>query len=189
MHITEVIRHRLGWCPNHPVVAAPPVKVKMWPGIYVIAIICLLAVPAVMMLAAPAPQNVAIWAFRLDDSGVKHFVGRLPATEDSTGKLTFSSAGAATPALSPGKYSLIIEHPLKDGRFLLALDGANVELQPPGSTGNAMLLFKISGPGSLQQEDAYEALMAAYNSGTYVTGTGTPPATSGVSEREYTVGP
>ena len=43
------------------------------------------------------------------------------------------------------------------------LDGANVELQSPGSANNAMMLFTISGPGSLQQEDAYQALIAAFS--------------------------
>ena len=103
------------------------------------------------------------------------------------GKLTFSTAGAATPALSQGTYSLIIEHPGKDGSFRLMLDGANVELQSPGSANNAMMLFTISGPGSLQQEDAYQALIAAFS-------LENPDGTSGQSgnagadtEREYIV--
>jgi len=186
VHVIETIHKNMGWCPNHKVTAVPPVKMKMGAGIYIIAIICVLAVPAVMLLTTPAPQSVAVWAFRLDDSGVKHFVGRLPATEDTTGKLSFSTVGAANPALSPGKYSLIIEQPGKDGSFQLMLDGVNVKLQSPDSANEGTMLFKISGPASLQQEDAYEALMAAYNGGMYVTGS-TIPAGSGVTEREYTV--
>ena len=50
-----------------------------------------------------------------------------------------------------------------------------------------MKLFTMSGPGSLSGEDAYEALMAAYNGGMFETGVTTLPAGSGVTEREYTV--
>jgi hypothetical protein len=184
--VSDTIHEWLGWCPNPRVTAAPPVK--MGPGIYIIALICVLVIPAVLLLTSPAPQNVAVWAFRLDDTGVKHFVERLPATEDSTGKLTFSTAGGATPALQQGTYWLIIERPLKDGSFRLMLDGVNVKLQSPDSANDATMLFTIRGPGSLQEEDAYEALMAAYNGGTYVTGS-TIPAESGVTERKYTVNP
>ncbi len=185
--LSDTIHEWLGWCPNHGVTAAPPVKMKIGPGIYIIALICVLAIPAVLLLTSPASQNVAVWAFRLDDNGVKHFVGRLPATEDATGKLTFSTAGAATPALQPGTYSLIIEHPLKDGSFLLMLDGANVELQSPGSANNAMMLFAISGPGSLQQEDAYQALIAAFSLEN-PEGTSDQSGNAGAyTEREYIV--
>jgi len=159
--ITEVIRERLGWCPQHP--AAQAVQPKIGNGIIAVAIIgLLLLTTAALMVPAQAPENVAVWAFRLDDNGVKHFIGRLPATEDHTGNLIFSMAGAATPALPPGKYSLIIEHPLNDGSFRLALDGENVKLHSPDSASGAMMLFKIGGPGSLQQEDAYQALIAAF---------------------------
>ena len=185
--LSETIHEWLGWCPNHGITVAPPVKMKIWPGIYIIALICVLAVPAVMLLTSPAPQNVAVWAFRVDDTGVKHFVGRLPATEDSTGKLTFSTVGAATPALQPGTYSLIIENPLKDGSFRLVLDGANVELQSPGSANNAQMLFAISGPGSLQQEDAYHALIAAFSLENPDETSGQSGTSGGYTEREYIV--
>ncbi|MGB7787495.1 hypothetical protein [Methanoregula sp.] len=119
-HVSEVIRGWLGWCPNHEVATVPPVK--MVPGIYIIALICILVIPAaVLLMLSPAPQNVAVWAFRMDDSGVKHFVRLLPATEDTSGKLTFSTADAATPALPAGTYWLVIERPGKDGSFRMSL--------------------------------------------------------------------
>ncbi|MDD1701742.1 MAG: hypothetical protein LUQ31_02020 [Methanoregula sp.] len=180
-------KHWLGWCPNHTPTVAPPAKMTLGPWVYIIPLICVLVIPAVLLLTTPAPQDVAVWVFRLDDSGVKHFVGRLPATEDSTGRLTFSTAGGATPALSPGKYSLIIEHPGKDGSFRLMLDGVNVKFQSPDSANGGTMLFKISGPGSLQQEDAYEALIAAFDLEN-PDGTSAPSGTSGdFTEREYSV--
>lgn len=184
--IAEVIRERLGWCPQHP--AAQAVQPRIGNGIIAVAIIgLLLLTTAALVVPAQAPENVAVWAFKVDDNGVKHFTGRLPATEDANGRLAFPAAGAATLALSPGKYSLIIEHPLNDGSFRLALDGANVKLRSPGSAGNAMMLFKIGGPGSLQQEDAYQALIAAFGIEN-PDGAGGKEGTSGAyTEREYTV--
>ena len=43
--LSDTIHEWLGWCPNHGVTAAPPVKMKIGPGIYIIALICVLAIP------------------------------------------------------------------------------------------------------------------------------------------------
>ena len=51
--LSETIHEWLGWCPNHSVTAAPQVKMKIGPGIYIIALICMLAVPAVVLLTSP----------------------------------------------------------------------------------------------------------------------------------------
>jgi hypothetical protein len=185
MHITETFQHRLGWCPNHQMTAVSRPKVGF--KIYVIIAIGILVIPAAaLFLPSHAPQDVAVWAFRTDDSGTRQFVARLPAMEDATGRLSFPPAGAATPVLPSGKYWLVIEHPGRDGSYGLILDGAAVKSQIPDSANNGMELFTVSGPGSLTGEDAYEALMAAYNGGMYVTGS-TIPAGSGVTEREDTV--
>jgi len=178
--VVEVIHGWLGWCPNHRVTAPPPVK--MGTGIYIIALICVLVTLATaLLMLTPASHEVSVWAFRMDDTGLKHFAARLPAAEDSTGKLSFSTSGSATPALPPGKYWLVIEHPGKDGSFLLGLDGEKVNMRSPDSGNGGMMIFRISGPGSLQQEDAYQALMAAFT----MNG---PPGNSGTAtEREYIV--
>ena len=185
--ITRRIEHWLGWCPHHP--AAQAARPRIGAGIILIAVIGLvLLTAAALIIPAHAPENVAVWAFRMDDFGVKHFAGRLPATEDASGTLTFSMAGTATPALSPGKYSLIVEHPLNDGSFRLALDGSKVTLRSTDPAADAMMLFTISGPGSLQQEDAYQALLVAFDPGDY-GGSGTASGTSGyITEREYRAG-
>jgi hypothetical protein len=169
------IEHWLGWCPNHP--AAQAARPKIGAGIILVAVIGLILLSAaVLLIPAQAPENVAVWAFKVDNRGVKHFAGRLPATEDTAGRLVFS------PALDSGNYALLIEHPGADGSFRLVLDGANVKLQSSGSAADAMMLFTISGPGSLQQENAYQALLAAFD----------PGASSGtagyLTEREYRAG-
>lgn len=75
--VSDVIRGWLGWCPNHRVTVAPPVKIGR--GIYIIAIICILAIPAAaLLMLSPPSQNVAVWAFQVDNTGLKHFVARLP---------------------------------------------------------------------------------------------------------------
>jgi hypothetical protein len=63
--------------------------------------------------------------------------------------------------------------------IVLALDGVNVKLQSPGSANEETMLFKISGPASLQQEDAYQALTAAFAFEN--------PNGASYSEREYIV--
>ena len=131
MHITESIQYRLGWCPNHQVTAASRPKVGF--EIYVIIAIGILVIPAAaLLMPSHVPQDVAVWAFRMDDTGTRDFVARLPATEDATGRLSFPSAGAAIPALPPGKYWLVTEHPGNDGSYDLTLDGAAVKSQISG---------------------------------------------------------
>ena len=186
MHTTEFIQHRLGWCPNHPMNTASRPKIGFW--IYVIVAVGILVIPAAsLLMPSPAPQDVAVWAFRMDDTGIRHFFTRLPATEDSTGRLSFSAAGTATSSLPAGKYWLVIERPVKDGSFRFVLDGAWVKGKSPDSPQDTVKFFSVTGPGSLSGEDAYEALMAAYNGGTYVTGVTTFPADSGITERGYTI--
>ncbi len=182
--VSEVVRGWLGWCPNRRVTAAP--QAKMGPAIYIVALICVLAIlVAASLLLSPASQDVAVWAFKMDDTGSKHFVGRLPATEDTTGKLTFSTAGAAIPALPAGKYWMVIEHPGKDGSFRLMLDGEKVKLRSLNPAEGGMMIFKISGPGSLQEGDAYQALLAAFVDS---EDNSVPSGNSGVvTEREYIV--
>ena len=183
--VSGVTRGWLGWCPNHPVAAAHRPKIGF--EIYVIVAMGMLIIPtAALLMPSPAPQNVAVWAFRMDDAGIRQFVARLPATEDASGKISFPTGSSSTPALPAGNYRLVIEHPGKDGSYRLTLDGAVVESQISDSANNGMKFFTVNGPGSLAGEDAYEALMAAYNGGMYVTGS-TIPAGSGVTEREYTV--
>ena len=185
--LSKIVHEWMGWCPNHPAMQAIKPKIRMEISILVVIGLLLLSAAA-LMIPAHAPESVAVWAFRVDDTGVKHFIGRLPATEDASGKLTFSTAGTATPALQPGTYSLIIEHPLKDGSFRLMLDGAIVELQSPGSANNEMMLFAISGPGSLQQEDAYQALIAAFSQeNPDGMSNGQSGNAGGYTEREYIV--
>ena len=186
MHIAESLQHRLGWCPNHPSTSLTPSK--MHPGMYIIAAICVMVilVASPLIIHSPTSQNVAVWAFR-NEAGTLHFIARLPATEDATGKLSFPPKGQGTVSLPAGKYRLVIEHPDGDGGYRLMLDGewvTNRQVNPIGTT-DPTKLFKISGAGSLQEKDAYEALIASFSGGERpMTGTA---GSGGITEREYQV--
>jgi hypothetical protein len=185
--VSEVIRGWLGWCPNHSGAATQPSRTNS--GMYILAAICVLViVAATLLLPTPASQNVAVWAFKVDDTGTRHFFTRLPAMEETNGKLSFSAAGAGTGSLPAGKYWLVIEHPTSDGSYRLALDGQWVKMQSPDFPGNSIQLFRISGPGSLQEKDASEALVASFsgeNSAAVSTAGRTGIGT--VTEREYVI--
>lgn len=109
--------------------------------------------------------------------------------EDAGGKLSFSPAGEGTQSLPAGKYWLVIEHPGSDGSYRLALDDQWVKGISPDFPQSGMQLFRVSGPGSLQEEDAYEALMASFDEGGSAGTGGTAPqgGSSGISEREYVI--
>ncbi len=181
-HVFESLRRRLGWCPNHPVASTtPPSKMNSW--ILISAVVCVLVVPVTaLLMLSPAPQNVAVWAFRVDDTGTRFFETRLPATEDASGTLTFSPVGGGTESLPAGKYWLVIEHPGSDGSYRLALDGEFVKGTSPNFPQNGMNLFKVSGPGSLQREDAYQALLAAFDAANSDSA-----GSNGITEREYVI--
>jgi hypothetical protein len=186
-HLSEVIRERLGWCPNHVKTAAQPAK--MGSGVYIIAAFCVLIMAAaVPLLTIPASQDVMVWAFQVDDSGYRNFVAMLPATEDASGNLLFSAAGAATPALPAGKYWLVTEHPNNDGSFRLTLEGNTVISPSPYAVDEDLTLFRLSGPGSLRGEDAYEMLIAAFNAESpFPELRDQTGAFGAVTEREYIV--
>ncbi|MDD1716461.1 MAG: hypothetical protein LUQ01_05630 [Methanolinea sp.] len=156
--------------------------------IYLVAAICMIVIPVMgMLMLSPASQNVAVWVFQMDDTGTRHFIGRLPATEDASGTLTFSRAGADSHSLPAGKYWLVIEHPGSDGSYRLILDGSSVKSQSLNTPNDGMQLFRVSGPGSLQSEDAYWALMAAYDDIYATAGTTAQTANGDVTEREYVI--
>jgi hypothetical protein len=184
----DYFRKKIGWCPNQPTASVSPSKTNSW--IFIIAVICILIIPAsTLFMLSPASQNVAVWAFRVDDTGTRHFVTRLPAMEDANGKLSFSPAEGGTQSLPAGKYWLVIERPGSDGSYRLALDGQWVKGTSSDFPENGMNLFKVSGPGSLQQEDAYQALLVAFGAGmSNDTGsTTTQKGSNGISEREYVI--
>lgn len=176
-----------GWCPNHP--AAQAARPKIGSGVILVAVACLLLIPAAaLMIPAHTPKDVAVWAFRIDDTGARDFSARLIATEDVSDRIILPANTGGTPALPAGRYWLVIEQPGGDGTYRYTLDGAVVEGRPMDSPNGNMKFFTVTGPGSLSGEYAYEALMAAYNGGTYVTGSTIVPAIRGVSEREVTIG-
>jgi len=184
--VAEKNRSWLGWCPNHP---APAMAPKTGMEIYLILMIGILVLPAAaLVLPSYTPHDVAVWVFSMDKTGAKEFVTRLPATEDGHGRLSFPAGSSGTHPLPAGNYWLVIEQPAGDGSYRFALNGPWVTGPSLDPSHKTMKFFTVAGGGSLSGEDAYEALMAAYNGGEYVTGVTTLPDRSGVSEREYTVG-
>lgn len=185
--ISDIMHKRLGWCPKHGAATVPSGKAEA--GLIILALICAMVIPAVgLSLLVPPTQEVTVWAFRMDDSGDLTFAALLPATEDAGGKLSFSAAGAATPALPAGRYRLVIEHPVSDGSLRLMLDGGNVIARSPGSPDADIPVFRLVGTGSLRGMDAYEALMAAFARNSPFEDLRSLPGSFGeVTEREYIV--
>ena len=188
MYPVRRIREYLDWCPDHPASSAPEKTGLRSVLLAVVAAAAVILAAALIMPAVHPPQNVAVWAFSVDDTGARHFVTRLPATENADGLITFADAGTDTRSLPSGNYWLVIEHPSRNDAFRFSLGDNYVVSTPLNSPDGGMKMFKVAGPGSLAGEDAYEVLMAAYNGGEYVSGVTTLPAGSGVSEQKYTPG-
>jgi hypothetical protein len=178
----------LDWCPNHPASAATPARssVSKYPLVIITIVVVILA--AAVIIPERSQENVAVWAFSVDESGTRHFVTRLPAQENAAGGLTFKVPGADTRPLPAGNYWLVIERPAEDGSYRFALGENYVVSYPTDSPDEGMNLFSVTGPGSLAGEDAYEALIAAYNGGMHTTGSTTPDLTGmDVTEQGYIV--
>jgi len=137
---------------------------------------------AVTGFAEGEPPEVQIWII-----GTNTFsTARAPVNQDAS--FTFTGAGTMTQNLDPGQYWLFVQHPMQNNRFDINLSGGYVR----NGQQNDTILFKVSGPGSLQGSDAAEALLAAFsdpamlNVDTYtvipfqVTGAGSsaPPVTA-----------
>jgi hypothetical protein len=164
VYISETIRGWLGWCPNHPAPSAGTLK----PGskLHIVLIACLVCVPvAALLMTGGVVHEDAIWIFSRDSSGTAHFVTRAEAPQAAIALLYPDSGDTPTSMLPGGSYFMFIQHPGPDGTFDVVLEGDYVKNQhfnPPGTTGGA-IMFRIFGPGSLQGDDAYEALTYAIN--------------------------
>jgi hypothetical protein len=65
-----------------------------------------------------------------------------------------------TSQLPVGQYFAFVQHPMQNNRFDIDVSGDYVRSQ---QLNNGTILFRISGPGSLQGRDAAGALVAAFS--------------------------
>ena len=159
--VGEVIHEWLGWCPKQTTFPGRPERNNN--VIYLLVIGCLLAVSVTaLVMAAGSSHNDAVWIFSRDDSGTAHFVKRVEVPV-SVIKSQLSAEDISAEVPPGGRYFILIQHPRADGTFDVVLNGdyiMNQLMNAPGSTGST-ILFRIGGPGSLQGDDAFEALIYA----------------------------
>jgi len=98
------------------------------------------------------PPAVQLWI--LGNS----FFSLVTVPVDNEANYTFTSDTQFSEKLTAGDYYLIAEHPMADNRFDFTFSGNQVTaLQGNDST----ILFRVTGPGSLQGRDAADALVFA----------------------------
>lgn len=172
MHITDVFRRQMAWCPNHHAPSTRPISDNS--TIHLVLIACLLVVPvSVLLVAAGSTHGDAVWIFSRDSTGTAHFVQRVVAPSFVTGTVSPETGKTLASVLPGGNCFMVVQHPQPDGTFDIVLDGNWVldrQVSPPGITGGTKL-FSMYGPGSLQGDDAYEALVEAIkNPPMFITG-------------------
>jgi hypothetical protein len=105
-------------------------------------------------IAEGNPLAVQIWIFGDNYS----FVTTTPVNPD--GSYTFTANATLSGELPTGQDYLIVQHPMENTTLDIYVSGDYVRsLQ----LNNGTNLFRISGPGSLQGNDAAEALVAAFS--------------------------
>ena len=98
------------------------------------------------------PPAVQLWI--LGNS----FFSHITVPVDNEANYTFTADTQFSKKLTAGDYYLIAEHPMADNRFDFTFNGEHVTaMQGNDST----ILFKVTGPGSLQGRDAADALVSA----------------------------
>lgn len=98
------------------------------------------------------PPAVQLWI--LGNS----FFSLITVPVDNEANYTFTTDTQFSEKLTAGDYYLIAEHPMADNRFDFTFNGEHVTaMQGNDST----ILFKVTGPGSLQGRDAADALVSA----------------------------
>jgi hypothetical protein len=100
------------------------------------------------------PETVQVWIL-----GKNYFsTSKVPVSSDAS--YQYVVPGEVTSHLESGQYFVIVQHPMENTTFDIDVSGDYVRsLQRNNGTN----LFRISGPGSLQGNDAAEALVAAFS--------------------------
>jgi hypothetical protein len=100
------------------------------------------------------PETVQIWILG------KNYYSRSIQSVNPDASYTYTVPREVTSQLASGQYFVVVQHPMQNTTFDIDVSGDYVRsLQPNNGTN----LFRISGPGSLQGNDAAEALVAAFS--------------------------
>jgi len=109
---------------------------------------------AVTGFAEGEPPEVQIWIIGNNYA----FTAKNPVNQDAS--FTFTGTDALSGSLVPGQYWLFVQHPMQNNLFDIDVSGDYVRNL---NLNNGTILFRISGPGSLQGPDAADALVAAFS--------------------------
>jgi hypothetical protein len=100
------------------------------------------------------PSNVQIWILG------KNYFSKSIVSVSSDASFKYVVPQEVTSQLASGQYFVIVQHPMENTTFDIDVSGDYVRsLQ----LNNGTNLFRVSGPGSLQGNDAAEALIAAFS--------------------------
>jgi len=100
------------------------------------------------------PETVLIWILG------KNYYSKAIVSVNSDASYKYEVPQEVTSHLESGQYFVIVQHPMENTTFDIDVSGDYVRsLQ----LNNGTNLFRISGPGSLQGNDAAEALVAAFS--------------------------
>ncbi|MGB9175238.1 MAG: hypothetical protein WCB46_00695 [Methanoregula sp.] len=118
----------------------------------------------------PGP-GVAIWIISASGSGTAGYANQFVVHPDSTGAYSLD-LDRATARLEEGKFHVVVQHPMQNNVFDIylanvtagdALDGWVVNrMLKDNNNADGTRIFKIRGAGSLQGDDAYEALVQVF---------------------------
>lgn len=110
----------------------------------------------------PVP-GVAIWIIGAPGSGMAGYADQVIVQPDSTGSYSLD-LNTAPARLEEGKFHVIVQQPMQNGVFdiYLGKDGWVWNRMLKENDANGTKIFRIQGPGSLQGNDAYEALVQVF---------------------------
>jgi hypothetical protein len=98
------------------------------------------------------PPAVQLWILG------SNFFSLITVPVDYAANYTFTTDAQFSEKLTAGDHYLIAEHPMADNRFDFTFNGEYVTAMQGN---NSTILFKVTGPGSLQGRDAANALVSA----------------------------
>jgi hypothetical protein len=118
----------------------------------------------------PGP-GVAVWIIGAPVAGAAGYADQVIVHPDSTGSYSLV-LDRATARLEEGRFHVVVQHPMQNNVFDIYLANYSVKNTTDGWVLNRMLkdnsnadgtrVFKIRGAGSLQGDDAYEALVQVF---------------------------